>query len=52
MSTTYQTKEEDFIIIQPREIERVNITEDEMLSMLYGADDFENAQAFIEGAKE
>ena len=51
MLTISQNKQdEEFIDIHPIETERVNITEDEMLSMLYGVRDINNATLLIENS--
>lgn len=53
MLTTFQNKQkdnDDIIEIQPIETERINITEDEMLSMLYGVNDIDNAEILVAGS--
>ena len=51
MSIMSQNKQdEEFIDIHPIETERINITEDEMLSMLYGVGDIDNATLLIENS--
>lgn len=52
ISQNKQAEGRDVIEIQPIETERYNMTEDDVLSMLYGAGDFDNASLLVENSQK